>query len=100
MPTDCISYQNSGYFTPMMNDYLNQESGLQSFYNRFPTIENFENQIKEKQQNFNTNNREILVSVLNNQYDNISISELTKNNIALRTSKNILSYFVLFSIKT
>ena len=88
MPTDCISYQNSGYFTPMMNDYLNQESGLQSFYNRFPTIENFENQIKEKQQNFNTNNREILVSVLNNQYDNISISELTKNNIALLSKEN------------
>ena len=57
MTKDCISYQNSGYFTPMMNDYLNQESGLQSFYNRFPTIENFENQIKEKQQNFNTINK-------------------------------------------
>lgn len=82
MPTNCISYQNSGYFTPMMNDYLNQESSLQSFYNRFPTIENFEKQIKEKQQNYNSENREILVSVLNQQYNTISISELTKNNIS------------------
>ncbi|MCF8321227.1 MAG: bacillithiol biosynthesis cysteine-adding enzyme BshC [Flavobacterium sp.] len=81
MPTDCISYQNSGYFTPMMNDYLNQESSLQSFYNRFPTIENFEKQIKEKEQNYNPKIREILVSVLNKQYENSSVSELTKNNI-------------------
>jgi bacillithiol synthase len=88
MPTDCISYINSGYFTPMMNDYLNQESSLQSFYNRFPTIENFENQIKEKQQNYNSNNREILVSVLNQQYENISISELTKNNISSLSKEN------------
>ena len=88
MPTDCISYQNSGYFTPMMNDYLNQESSLQSFYNRFPTIENFENQIKEKQQNYNPKIREILVSVLNKQYENISISELTKNNIDLLSKEN------------
>ena len=88
MPTDCISYQNSGYFTPMMNDYLNQESSLQSFYNRFPTIENFENQIKEKQQNFNSNNREIVVTVLNEQYETISICEKTKNNIASLLEEN------------
>jgi len=88
MPTDCISYQNSGYFTPMMNDYLNQESSLQSFYNRFPKIENFENQIKEKQKNFNPNNREIVVTALNEQYENSSISELTKNNIASLLEEN------------
>lgn len=88
MTKDCISYQNSGYFTPMMNDYLNQESNLQSFYNRFPTIENFENQIKEKHQNFNSNNREVLVSVLRKQYENLSISELTRNNIALLSKEN------------
>ena len=88
MPTDCISYQNSGYFSPMMIDYLNQEASLQSFYNHFPSIENFENQIKEKQQNYHSNNREILVSVLNKQYEKISISKLTKNNIALLSKEN------------
>jgi len=88
MPTDCISYQNSGYFTPMMKDYLNQESGLQSFYNRFPTLENFESQIIEKQQNYPSENREIVVSVLNKQYENIPITELTKNNIALLSKEN------------
>jgi len=88
MPTDCISYQNSGYFTSMMNDYLNQKSSLQSFYNRYPTIENFENQIKEKQQNYNSNNREIVVTILNEQYETISICEKTKNNIDLLLKEN------------
>ena len=52
MPTDCISYQNSGYFSPLMNDYLDQKSNLHSLFHRFPTLENFEDQILEKQKNF------------------------------------------------
>jgi hypothetical protein len=34
-----------------MNDYLDQKNNLHSLYNRFPTIENFEGQILEKQVN-------------------------------------------------
>lgn len=55
MPTDCIRFQNSGYFAPLMNDYLNQKPHLQSLYNRFPNLENFEAQIIEKKINFNGN---------------------------------------------
>ena len=88
MPTDCISYQNSGYFSPLMNDYLNQKEPTQLLYNRFPNVENFEAQIKEKKENFdgNGNNnfntkREVLVTVLKNQYSKIPTSDLTKQNI-------------------
>lgn len=88
MPTDCISYQNSGYFSPLMNDYLNQKEPTQQFYNRFPNLENFEEQIKEKKENFdgNGNNnfntkREVLVTVLKDQYSKIPTSDLTKQNI-------------------
>jgi bacillithiol biosynthesis cysteine-adding enzyme BshC len=88
MPTDCISYQNSGYFTPLMNDYLNQKSSLEALYNHFPTIENFEKQLIEKQQNYNSKRREILVSILNKQYQSLTISDLTKNNIALLLEEN------------
>ena len=88
MPTDCISYQNSGYFTPLMNDYLNQKTSIDVLYNRFPTIENFEKQLTEKQQNYNSKIREILVSVLNKQYQSLTISDLTKNNIALLLEEN------------
>lgn len=81
MPTDCISYQDSGYFIPLMNDYLDQKEHLQSLYNRFPSIENFEGQIAEKKSNYPDSNREVLYSVLKKQYDSIAISALTSNNI-------------------
>lgn len=81
MPNDCISYQKSGYFSPLMNDYLDQNPKLQSLYNRFPTLENFEAQIAEKQANFNHDNRASLVSVLQKQYTGIEISNLTQQNI-------------------
>lgn len=88
MPTDCISYQDSGYFTPLMNDYLDQKENLQSLYNRFPTLENFKEQIVEKQENFNNQHRNILVAVLKEQYQNISISDLTSQNIEALKEQN------------
>ena len=88
MPTDCISYQNSGYFSTLIHDYLEQKSDLKLLYNNFPTLENFEKQITEKKQNFNNQNRIPLVSVLKEQYSSIEISDLTKQNIELLASEN------------
>lgn len=81
MPTDCISYQNSGYFSTLVNDYLDEKSNLKSFYNRFPKLENFEAQIQEKKDNYNNSKREILVSVLKTQYSKIPTSIVTQQNI-------------------
>ena len=91
MPTDCISYQNSGYFSSLMNDYLEKKTNLQSLYNRFPTLENFEAQIQEKQVNFNENGtlkRQILVSTLEKQYSKVETSVLTKQNIEALNNSN------------
>ena len=81
MPTDCISYQTSGYFTPLMNDYLNQKSNLRSLYNRFPTLENFEVQLQEKKETFDNQTRATLTKVLQQQYQDTDISDLTQQNI-------------------
>jgi bacillithiol biosynthesis cysteine-adding enzyme BshC len=81
MPTDCISYQDSGYFIPLMNDYLDQQKHLKPLYNRFPSIENFKDQIAEKEANYPDSNREILHSVLTKQYSQIAISDSTTRNI-------------------
>ena len=81
MPTDCISYQNSVYFSSLMNDYLDQKNNLDSLYNRFPKLENFEDQILEKQNNYDNRNRSILVSTLQKQNLNVKTSALTKQNI-------------------
>ncbi|MFV8369244.1 bacillithiol biosynthesis cysteine-adding enzyme BshC [Flavobacterium sp. LB2R40] len=88
MPTDCISYQNSGYFSSLMNDYLDSNKNLQTLYNRFPTLENFEGQILEKQANFNDRSRATLVSVLEKQYATIETFVLTKQNIQSLNSPN------------
>lgn len=88
MPTDCISYQNSGYFSTLMNDYLNQKANLTPLYNRFPKLENFEAQINEKQSNYDNNNRAILVSTLQNQYLKVEPSVLTQQNIEALNNPN------------
>jgi len=82
MPTDCISYQSSGYFTPLMNDYLEQKTALQPLYNRFPSVENFGLQMEEKKKNFNPEHRKTLVEVLEKQYAGIASSALTQQNIS------------------
>lgn len=88
MPTDNITYQNSGYFSALINDYLDQKLELRSLYHRFPILENFEEQIAEKNINFNGNGnfidsekRKILVSALQDQYSGIKMSFQTLQNI-------------------
>ena len=88
MPTDCITYQNSGYFSSLMKDYLDQKSNLHSLFHRFPTLENFEDQILEKQKNFDNASRKTLVTVLQKQYSTIESSVLTKQNIEALSLKN------------
>lgn len=88
MPTDCISFQSSGYFSKLMQDYLDQKAELKPLYNNFPTLENFEKQIAEKAANFDNNNRIALVETLQKQYQNIEISDSTKQNITLLALEN------------
>jgi bacillithiol biosynthesis cysteine-adding enzyme BshC len=88
MPSDCISYQDSGYFVPLIVDYLNQKPELQDLYHRFPTAENFEKQFTEKQSQFSDSSRQVLVSALQRQYNSILGSASTKQNINQLLDKN------------
>jgi bacillithiol biosynthesis cysteine-adding enzyme BshC len=88
MPSDCITFQNSGYFSKLIVDYLNQEEKVQSLYNRFPSIENFNLQIEEKNNSFSIENRNILANQLEKQNVAFEISEATKQNIRLLKSEN------------
>ena len=83
MPTDCISYQKSGYFSKLIVDYLDEKPEIQSLYHRFPTLENFASQIDEKAKNYSIENRKILVEALKHQNTNFTISEVTQTNIEL-----------------
>ena len=88
MPSDCLSYQNSGWFSALMTDYLNQKSELQSLYNRFPSIENFRQQIEEKNTNFNPENRKVLHRVLMEQYRGLDVSSSTQIHIDVLQQNN------------
>ena len=97
MPTDCISYQDSGYFSTLMNDYLNQKATLTPLYNRFPKLENFEDHILEKKNNFDNTKRETLVAVLQKQYLKVENEErrnMLKKLLSNATvkDKKIVSY--------
>jgi len=88
MPTDCISYPETNYFTPLILDYLSEKKELSNFYNRFPEIENFGAQITEKKKNYDHTIRKDLVEVLNDQYSKLTVSENTQTNIDALKTKN------------
>ena len=94
MPTDCIPFRNTNYFSPLICDYLEQSKPLKTFYNRFPTLENFKAQIKEKchSELVSESNRAVLVNTLKNQYKNLEISESTHQNI--ESLKNTTTFTV------
>ena len=90
MPTESIPYSETGYFSPLMCDYLAEKSTLKPFYNRFPKLENFEAQIQEKQQSHQVNlsSRLLLGMSLMRQYSNVNISQATKENIVKLKNEN------------
>ena len=83
MPTHYIPYQDTGYFTKLICDYLDEKKSLKPFYNQFPSIENFKHQIEEKQKSFSENKRHLLASRIMFQYGDNSISQSTLSNIDL-----------------
>ncbi|KAA1246698.1 bacillithiol biosynthesis cysteine-adding enzyme BshC [Aquimarina sp. RZ0] len=87
MPTNCIPFRDTNYFSAFICDYLEQKPELTAFYDRFPKIENFKNQLDDKQESFPLAHREVLQNVLEIQYKNINTSELTQTNISLLGNK-------------
>ncbi|MCM8568218.1 bacillithiol biosynthesis cysteine-adding enzyme BshC [Gramella jeungdoensis] len=88
MPTDCISYPESNYFSSLILDYLSEKSDLEDFYNRFPKPENFGDQIKEKKSSYDHGIRMDLVNVLKKQYSGLDPSESVERNIELLELEN------------
>ncbi len=91
MPKHTLSYREARFFTNLMTDYLEQKEDVKPFYHRFPNLENFEEQIREKKENFSSeaaSKRAVLVEVLQEQYEEIDISEATKKNIELLKEEN------------
>ena len=80
MPTECIPYKETNYFTKLITDYLEEKEELKHFYNRFPKLENFKEQLDEKS-SFPKDNRKVLVKALKQQYAGLETSKATLQHI-------------------
>ena len=88
--TDCllskIDFSKTNSFSSFFLDYISGKEVLQPFHNGIPTLESLREQIDHR--NFPESHRKVVSEVLHEQYAEVSISELTHNNIeALKDSK-------------
>ncbi len=81
MDVDCLPFKDTGYFSPLICDYLDEKKELRLFYGRFPELKNFEGQMEEKAKSFPKSNREVLHRALQGQYKNTKASKKTQDHI-------------------
>ncbi|THD65713.1 bacillithiol biosynthesis cysteine-adding enzyme BshC [Robertkochia marina] len=82
MTLETINFEDTGFFTDLICDYLAEHPTINAFYNRYPSLESFEGQIQEKA-DFDMERRRRLVAALETQYAETDASELTRDHIAL-----------------
>ena len=83
-----IPFQQTGFFSKTMSDYLEKKESIQEFYHNFPDLDGFARQIEEKKASFQSESRTVLVDVLKEQYKNVDASELTLENITSLQNDN------------
>lgn len=99
----------TGQFSKFFLDYIHQNEKLKPFYNLFPSIENFQKVIDQR--NFSTDKRHILAEVLKKQYSQIgedhpNVALLKKSNTFTVTTGHQLNlmtgplYFIYKIIST
>ncbi len=82
-----LSFSQTNSFSSFFLDYLSQHNSLQKFYNRFPVLESFKNQISEKGKSFPASSRTVLAEVLTSQYQDLEKSGVVAANIDLLKDK-------------
>lgn len=81
-----IRYQQTGKFSKIVSDYLDGAGYLKPFFNLGPVAENVPAQIRQKQQQ--PMDRNLLVTVLQEQYQIVPPSEAVQRNIRALASAN------------
>jgi bacillithiol biosynthesis cysteine-adding enzyme BshC len=82
-----IALAETRSFSSFFLDYIQQKKTLQKFYHRFPSIDQFKDQINEKSKAFTDENRNILADVLQSQYQDLKPNDLVSQNINLLRDK-------------
>ncbi len=81
-----IPYRQTGAFSRIALDYIDQAAALKKFYSHPPSLAGIEQAILARK-NFPTN-RKVLVTVLKNQYGAVDTSDAVKKNIELLLNEN------------
>lgn len=82
MQLDKVSLADARAFSSFFLDYINGQEKLKPFYNRFPLLSNFRDQLAEKTQAFPSENRNVLVHSLKKQYEGFTISPQLETSLA------------------
>lgn len=81
-----LSYQQTGYFSTIITDYLNQSPAVQPFYQHAVSVKGIADAIRLRQP-VNTNRR-LLVEELQKQYEAVSSTRAVQQNIQLLLQPN------------
>jgi bacillithiol biosynthesis cysteine-adding enzyme BshC len=80
-----ISYQQTGFFSKIVTDYLAGESDLKPFYQHLPNKQGIKDAITAKK---STVDRNLLVNYFKNQYSNTQLTTLQQQHIDLLQQEN------------
>ena len=81
-----LPYQQTGFFSKIVADYLQQSKQLSAFYKYEVSVDGIKKAIEDRKQYHY--DRKALVSVLHQQYDGISTSEKLQKNLELLLQEN------------
>ncbi|MGB5508520.1 bacillithiol biosynthesis cysteine-adding enzyme BshC [Robiginitalea sp.] len=83
-----IPFSDTGFFSGLIEGYLDRREDLKPFYGRFPSLEAFQEQIADKQREFPQSHRIRVSEVLSQQYAALKASDATLEHIeALKDSR-------------
>lgn len=82
-----VAFADTHSLAPSFLDYIQSKETLKPFYNRFPNLPAFREQLAEKGKSFPRQNRDVLVSALTGQYKTLASDAVKKNIEALGDPK-------------
>ncbi len=81
-----LPYQQTGYFSKIITDYLDNNPGLQPFFQHSPDIDGIKNAMAARKEF--ANHRSLLTDILKQQYAAVPASDAVNANIQLLLQEN------------
>ena len=100
MSRSTIPYNETGYFSQLMCDYLAEKPELKDFYGRFPKLQNFKAQLKDKKVSVRSQSRTTLREQLQHQYKVFTVSEETQKKHYLPIRRKHLYHYNRAPVKS